>query len=90
MPPLHCGQMVVYGFPEMLWTHVQQASVGLLYPPGLSLPLPVLIICLALRTVVDVWVLIILLVIGWGLILSAGVALLLVVIRLVKSRVVAG
>ena len=90
MAPLNCRQMVAYGFPGMLWTHVQPAAVGLLNPPGLSVPLPVLIICLALRTVVDVWVLIMLLVIGWCLMLSAGVALLLVVIRLVRSRVVTG
>ena len=82
--------MIVYGFPGMLGTHVQPASVGLLHPSGLILPLSVLIICLALWTIVDVRILIVLLMVGWCMVLSSCVALLLVAIRLVRSRVVAG
>ena len=74
----------------MLGTHVQPASVGLLNPPGLIVPLPVLIVRLALWTVIDVRILIMLLVVRWCMVLSSRVALLLVAIRLVRSRVVAG
>ena len=90
MPPLNCGQMIVYGFPGMLGTHVQPASVGLLHPSGLILPLSMLIICLALWTIVDVRILIVLLMVGWCMVLSSGITFLLVAIRLVRSRVVTG
>ena len=90
MPPLNCGQMIVYGFPGMLGTHVQPASVGLLHPSGLILPMSLLVICLALWTIVDVRILIILLMVGWFMVSSSWVALLLIAIRLVRSRVVAG
>ena len=82
--------MVAYGFPRVLWAHVQPASVGLLYPPRLCGPMALLIIHLALWTVIDIWMLIVLLVICWSVILSSGVALLLVAKRLVMSRVVTG
>ena len=82
--------MVAYGFPRVLWAHVQPAAVGLLNPSSLCVPLAVLIIHLALWTVIDVWILMVLLVICWSVILSAGVALLLVAKRLVMSRVVTG
>ena len=82
--------MIVYGFPGMLGTHVQPASVGLLHPSGLILPMSLLVICLALWTIVDVRILIILLMVGWFMVSSSWVALLLVAIRLVRSRVVAG
>ena len=82
--------MIVYGFPGKLGTQVQPASVGLLHPSGLILPLSLLVICLALWTIVDVRILIILLMVGWFMVSSSWVALLLVAIRLVRSRVVAG
>ena len=74
----------------MLGTHVQPASVGLLHPSGLILPMSLLVICLALWTIVDVRILIVLLMVGWCMVLSSCVVLLLVAIRLVRSRVVAG
>ena len=82
--------MVVDGFPGMLGTHVQPASVGLLHPSGLILPLSMLIIRLALWTIVDVRILIVLLMVGWCMVLSSGITFLLVAIRLVRSRVVTG
>ena len=82
--------MIVYGFPGILGTQVQPASVGLLHPSGLILPLSLLVICLALWTIVDVRILIILLMVGWFMVSSSWVALLLVAIRLVRSRVVTG
>ena len=90
MAPLNSWQMVAYGFPRVLWAHVEPGPVGLLNPPGLCVPLAMLIVHLALRTVIDVWILIVLLVISWSVILSAGVVLLLMAIRLVMSRVVTG